>query len=699
MTPKNEIEKKRKNTYGAEDICILEGLDPVRKRPGMYIGSTGLEGLHHLLWEIFDNARDEAMGGFANYIEVTLLPDNSIRVADNGRGIPIGIHPKTKVSALETALTTLHAGGKFNGEAYKISGGLHGVGASVVNALSVWLRAEVHQQGGHYIQEYDRGVPRARVKKCGSSKEHGTIITFAADPTVFTSIIFDREKIKNHHREQAYLVKGLRVRIIDARAYTGNIDTSLFYLHTLQLPVPTHTFYFEGGLLSLVRHINKDEDVLHDTIFYIEKTYDAMTVEIAVQYIADITIREISFANNIPTAEGGTHLTGFRTALTRILNDYARKNNIVKESDDNLSGEDVREGITAIVSVKLPDPQFEGQTKGKLGSAEGRTITETVMSDAFTDFLGEHPHDARRIIERCILSQKARKAAKAARETVLRKGVLDGLALPGKLTDCSSRHPEESELYIVEGESAGGSAKQGRNRRFQAILSLKGKILNIEKARLDRMLGSVEIRSLIIALGTAIAEEFDISKLRYHRVIIMTDADVDGAHIRTLLLTLFYRYFVELITHGYIYIAQPPLYRIQIGKKVQYAYTDGEKEQVLMQYKKENKGVSGKKSPHTKAEGKKGDEEDDTDEEIAPEEDGEEKIRGAHIQRYKGLGEMNPEQLWETTMNPEFRVMKRVNIADGQEADNIFNVLMGSDVVLRKRFIQTYAKNVKNLDL
>ncbi|MBI3685373.1 DNA topoisomerase (ATP-hydrolyzing) subunit B [Candidatus Azambacteria bacterium] len=690
---KKDEKAKGNPRYSAEDIYVLEGLEPVRKRPGMYIGSTGPDGLHHLVWEIFDNSRDEAMGGFATEIEVALLPGNVVRVADDGRGIPVDIHPKTKVSALETAMTTLHAGGKFGGESYKVSGGLHGVGASVVNALSSWLRAEVHRDGGMYVQEYDRGDPRAKVKKVGSSKRHGTIITFTADPKIFTTTTeFDFLKIKDHHRQQAYLVKGMKVRIIDAREHKEKIDTSVFFLDELHLPVPTYSFYFEGGLLSLVKYLNKEEEVLHDSVFYVEKEHEKMMVEVALQYIADVTMREMSFANNIHTPEGGMHLTGFRSALTRILNDYARKNGILKESDDNLSGEDVREGLTAVVSVKIPDPQFEGQTKAKLGSPEGRTATEAVVGDALSDFLEEHPQDARRIVERCILSQKARKAAKAARETVLRKGILEGLALPGKLADCSSKRPEESELYIVEGDSAGGSAKQGRDRKFQAILPLKGKILNIEKARLDRMLAFTEIRALIIALGTAIADEFDLSKLRYHRVIIMTDADVDGAHIRTLLLTLFYRYFRPLIDKGYIYIAQPPLYRLQVGKKAEYAYADKERDEILARVKKE--GASKKKEgKEEKEEGEK------TEGESEEAGEGKEKIRGVSIQRYKGLGEMNPEQLWETTMNPARRVMKRVMVADGQEADKIFEVLMGSDVLPRKRFIQTHAKNVKNLDV
>lgn len=1130
MVQKGKEEENNANPrYTAEDIYVLEGLEPVRRRPGMYIGSTGSDGLHHLVWEIFDNSRDEAMGGFAAEIEVALLPANVVRVADDGRGIPVDIHPKTKVSALETALTTLHAGGKFGGSSYKISGGLHGVGASVVNALSVWLKAEVHKDGGIYFQEYKRGEPRARVKKIGGTKWHGTIITFAPDPEIFSVLEFDLQTIKDHLRQQAYLVKKMKVRIIDAREYKGKIGESVYYLEELRLPVPSYTLYFDGGILSMIKHLNKDEDPVHENIFYVDKISGSVMVEAAFQYITDITSREISFANNIMTGEGGTHLTGFRTALTRVLNDYAHKNGFLKEADENLSGEDAREGLTAVVSVKLPEPQFEGQTKAKLGSVEGRTAVDAVISEALTDFLEERPQDARLILEKCILAQKARKAAKAARETVLRKGALEGFTLPGKLADCSSRKAEESELYLVEGDSAGGcfsggtkvtladgrdlsfyeliteqengiqnhcytieqdgsvvieaiknvrktksnvsvikvvldndeeiictpdhkfmlrdgsykeawnltsndslmplrrqysrigqritiagyemvynpavhrwvfthiladeynlknkvydenrgdyrhhidfnklnnnpsnmtrltkeehlklhseilettlkrpdviekakaahrtpeyrktmskkmllpqmrkmlskrakkqwqnekykefmknkflefynnnqdyrnknnillaneqkkywskqankqaqaervkkyfdrhpehkqwlsqvakiqwkdnellawrsqktktqwtkkfrkqrkeaynktylrkalklmrtiydirneinediyeqkrkemrdrsvikfsticerffgndkeklqeailnfnhkiklieileqtidvfdlevpgthnfalasgvfvhnSAKQGRDRRFQAILPLRGKILNIERARLDKILASSEIRALIIALGTAIADEFDISRLRYHRVIIMTDADVDGAHIRTLLLTLFYRYFPELINNGYVYIAQPPLYRVQAGKKIEYAYSDPEKEKLIASLKKE-KAEAAVKKPAKTSKAAKAEEAAKVEEEIA---EGEEKIRGVSIQRYKGLGEMNPEQLWSTTMNPENRILKQVTVKDAQEADKIFDILMGSEVFPRKRFIQAHAKDVKNLDI
>ena len=1132
MVQKGKEEENNANPrYTAEDIYVLEGLEPVRRRPGMYIGSTGVDGLHHLVWEIFDNSRDEAMGNFATEIEVAILPGNVVRVADDGRGIPVDIHQKTKVSALETALTTLHAGGKFGGSSYKISGGLHGVGASVVNALSLWLKAEVHKDGGVHFQEYKQGQPKAKVKKIGDTKQHGTIVTFAPDPEIFSALEFDFQKIKDHLRQQAYLVRGMKVRIIDARGYEGKIDESAYYLGELNLPVPSHTLYFEGGIVSMIKHLNRDEEPIHENIFYVDKIADRMMVETALQYVTDITSKEISFANNISTGEGGTHLTGFRAALTRVLNDYARKNGFLKEAEDNLSGDDVREGLIAVISVKLPEPQFEGQTKAKLGSIEGRTAVETVVSAALADFLEERPQDARAILGKCILAQKARKAAKAARETVLRKGALEGFTLPGKLSDCSSRKAEDSELYIVEGDSAGGcfsgdtkialadgrslnfyelmseqdsgiqnycytikqdggiaieaitnirktksntsvikitldndeeiictpdhkfmlrngsyrearyltsddslmplrrqyskigkritiagyemvydlaayrwifthmladqynlihgiykvkdgahrhhknfnklnnnpnnitrlsddahldlhrqfakltlqrpevieklkvlrqtkkfrdymkqimsspkmrrllserakkqwqnedykkymaekflefyhsnqeyreknnsllnssqkeywskkenrckqaervtlyfkdnpekrnklsnkakeqwsnpdlvvwrkeqtrkqwtdefrakrklaynrtylnkglkllkfvydkygkldenlydeerrmlndksiiklatikerffgndetrlreavfnfnhkiksiiqlsekidvydievpethnfalangvfvhnSAKQGRDRRFQAILPLRGKILNIERARLDKILASSEIKALIIAMGTAIADEFDIKRLRYHRIIIMTDADVDGAHIRTLLLTLFYRYFSDLINSGYIYIAQPPLYRIQAGKKVEYAYADADKERIVAALRKDKGENEAKKAKKPAKAGKE--EADDEDSAVEKDEEGNEKIKGVSIQRYKGLGEMNPDQLWTTTMDPENRVLKRVTVADAQEADKIFDILMGADVLPRKRFIQSRAKDVKNLDV
>ena len=638
--------KSREPTYTAKDIYVLEGLDPVRKRPGMYIGSTGVDGLHHLIWEVLDNSIDEAMAGYAKNIEVVLLEGNRVKVIDDGRGIPVEIHKQTKKSALETVMTTLHAGGKFGGESYKISGGLHGVGVSVVNALSKWLRADVCRDGAIWTQEYERGKPEGKVKKTGTCKTTGTTVTFEPDPEVFKEIIFDGKRILDHLREQSYLTKGVRVVFRDET----------------KRPAFSHAFYFEGGIVSFVKYLVRDEKPVQDNIFYVEKTHDGIIVETAFQYTEDMQAEELSFANNIHTGEGGMHATGFRTALTRTLNDYARKNGYIKESEENLTGDDVREGLTVVISVKLREPQFEGQTKAKLGNPEARTAVEAVIGEALGEWLEKTPSDARRVLEKTILAAKARKAAKAARETVLRKGILEGLALPGKLADCSSEDPAESELFIVEGDSAGGSARQGRDRHFQAILPLRGKILNVEKARIDKILAFKEIRALVIALGTAIAEEFDISKLRYHRVVIMTDADVDGSHIRTLLLTLFFRFFPELLNHGHIYIAEPPLYKISSGKRAEYAYTEEDKGEILDAFKKE-------------------------------------KIINPNIQRYKGLGEMNPEQLWETTMNPENRSMKKVMVEDADKANKVFNILMGDEVAPRKRFIQMHAKAVKNLDV
>ncbi len=639
------------SNYSAESITVLEGLEPVRKRPGMYIGTTGPDGLHHLVWEIFDNSRDEAMGGFASDIEVALLPGNRVRVGDNGRGIPVDIHKQTKVSALETIMTTLHAGGKFGGEGYKVSGGLHGVGGSVVNALSVYCRAEVHRDGGVYAQEYSKGKKKGAVKKIGSSKENGTIITFQPDPEIFPDTNFSFDKISSHLRQQAYLVKGLRITVIDARQEEKLDGEKVFWLRDLELDVPRTSFYFEGGLVSLVRFENEHAKPIHRNIFYVEKKANGNeyeTVEVSLQYVDDISSRILPFANNIYTSEGGTHITGFKTALTRSLNTYARKNNLVSEKEDNFTGDDVLEGLTAVVSVKLQEIQFEGQTKSKLGSVEAQSMVTTVFGDAFSVFLEENPDDARSIIQKVVLALKARKAAKAAKDSVLRKGALEGMTLPGKLADCQSRSAEESELFIVEGDSAGGTAKMGRDRRIQAILPLRGKILNIERARLDRMLASEQIKNLVVALGTAIGDTFDITKLRYHKIIIATDADVDGAHIRTLLLTLLYRFFRPLIDAGHVYIAQPPLYKIKKGKEVFYVYSDEEKRQIAT---------------------------DNSD-----------------IQRYKGLGEMNSDELWETTMDPKARILKQVNIEDAREADRIFDVLMGSDVPSRKSFIQSNAK-------
>ena len=541
---KNKADEAGAGSYTAKDIYVLEGLEPVRKRPGMYIGSTGVDGLHHLIWEVFDNSMDEAMAGFAKNISIVLLPENRVRVVDDGRGIPVDIHKQTKKSALETIMTTLHAGGKFGGEAYKVSGGLHGVGVSVVNALSVWVKAEVCREELQYAQEYSRGIPEYAVKKVGKCGGSGTAITFEPDAKIFEKIEFNWDHILDHIRQQAYLSKGIKIILRDEREQAGakkdapDLSTS-------------YGFYFEGGIVSYVKYLNRNETTQHDNIFYVEKEYDAagrkVLVETAFQYTEDIQGKEVSFANNIHTGEGGMHLTGFRTALTRALNDHARSNEYFKKEDETLTGDDAREGITAVISIKLSEPQFEGQTKAKLGSPEARTAVETIVGEALKEWLEKYPRDAQVIIGKALLAQKARKAAKAARETVLRKGALDGLMLPGKLADCQSKNPEESELFLVEGDSAGGSAKQGRDRKFQAILPLRGKILNVEKARLDKMLASKEIRSLIIALGAAIGDAFEEKRLRYHRIIIATDADVDGAHIRTLLMTLFYRHFPVLV--------------------------------------------------------------------------------------------------------------------------------------------------------
>ena len=689
----------KRSKYRAEDITVLEGLEPVRKRPGMYIGTTGPDGLQHLIIEVFDNARDEAMQGFSDDIEIVLLPNNRVRVVDNGRGIPVDIHTKTKVSALETIMTTLHAGGKFGGSGYKVSGGLHGVGVSVVNALSIYTKAQVHRDGGVYLQEYKQGKRKAKVRKVASSKRTGTIITFEPDSEIFEEIVYDWDKIVSHMRQQAYLVKSMRITILDARE-ADDVEKKLvgkegvdnvFYFRELNLELPSMSFYFEGGLLSLVKHYNEHQKPVHKNIFYIEKEMDNVAVEVSLQYVDDISTRLLAFANNTYNAEGGTHLTGFKTALTRTLNSYTKKNNLIKNGEDSFTGDDVLEGLTAVVSVKLAEIQFEGQTKGKLGSVEARGAVEAVFGDAFGAFLEEHPDDARAIVGKVTLALKARKAAKAAKDSVLRKGALEGMTLPGKLADCQSRSAEESEIFIVEGDSAGGSSKQGRDRRTQAILPLRGKILNVERARLDRMLASTEIKSLIIALGTAIGDVFDISKLRYHKVIIATDADVDGAHIRTLLLTLFYRYFKPLIEGGYLYMAQPPLYKIKRGKEITYAYSEAEKEKII-----------GKDEIFLEA-----DEPDQEGEAEAPadEKDGEESGEAAgaptkgksrkvkiSIQRYKGLGEMNPDELWETTMDPKRRVLKQVTIEDAREADEVFDILMGTDVSLRKSFIQSNAK-------
>jgi len=646
MAPKSKKIKKQESTYTAKDIYVLEGLEPVRRRPAMYIGTTGPEGLHHLVWECVDNSLDEAMAGFCKNIEVTLLPQNRVKTVDDGRGIPVEKHPQTKKSALETVMTTLHAGAKFGGKAYQVAGGLHGVGVSVVCALSSWMKAEVCRNGQRFFQEYAKGKPKAKIKKEGKCKQTGTVVIFEPDPEIFKEIKFDLKKILNHLRQQAYLTKGVKITVQDHRCPEKR----------------SYTFYFEGGLASYVKYLTRGVTPRHPNIFYGSGEKNGIIVEVALQYTEEYECYEESFANNIYTEEGGTHLTGFRTALTRTFNDYARKNGLLKESEENFNGEDIREGLTGTVAVKIREPQFEGQTKAKLGNPEVKVAVEAVVGETLTDFLERNPQDARSIIENCLIVAKARKAAKVARETVLRKGILEGLALPGKLADCSSRKPEESELYIVEGESAGGSSRQARDRHFQAILPLRGKILNVERARLDKILSSKEIKALIIALGTAIAEDFNINKARYQRIIIMCDADSDGNHIRTLLLTLFFRYFKPVIERGYLYIAQPPLYKIQVGKQIEYAHTEEDKAEILNSARKQ-------------------------------------KVFSPSIQRYKGLGEMNASELWETTMNPENRVLLQVNIENAKEADRIFDILMGDEVLPRKKFIQTHAKKVRNLDI
>jgi len=619
--------------YKEEHIEVLQGLEPVRKRPGMFIGSTGTDGLHHLIWEVVDNSLDEAMAGFCDKIQVILHKDNKVTVIDNGRGIPVGKHPQTGKSTLETVMCTLHAGGKFGDKAYQVSGGLHGVGVSVVNALSKYAKAEICKDGFLYVQEYSKGEPKTKVKKIKPCRATGTTITFEPDPAVFKEIKFSWQRIINHLRQQAYLTKAVKIIISD------------------EAKNKSYTFYFEGGIASYIKYLNRNKHSKHDSIFHIEQENDNILVDIALQYTDDLQSTEISFANNIHTNDGGAHLTGFRSALTRTINDYGKKTGLLKAG---LTGDDVREGLTVIVSVKLKEPQFEGQTKAKLGNPEARTAVEAVCYEALDEFLEKNPRDAREIIQKCLIASEARKAARAARDTVIRKGALEGMALPGKLADCSEKDPAQSELYIVEGDSAGGSAKMGRDRKFQAILALGGKILNVEKSRLDRALASKEIKTIIIALGAAIADEFNINKLRYHRIILMPDSDVDGRHIMTLLLTLFYRYFPEIINQGYLYIVRAPLYRFQTGKKIEYAYH----EEALQSVSKD-----------------------------------------ASIQRYKGLGEMNPVQLWETTMNPENRILKQVTVEDAQEADRIFDILMGTEVAPRKKFIQTHAKKVKNLDI
>ena len=626
--------------YDAKAIQVLEGLEPVRRRPGMYIGSTDNRGLHHLIYEIVDNSIDEALAGFCTRIEVTLHQDGSASVADNGRGIPVDIMKDQGKPALEVVMTKLHAGGKFGGGGYKVSGGLHGVGLSVVNALSERLQVTVMRHGKQHYQEYRRGAPTAPLKVVGKADTTGTYIRFWPDPDVFEELGFHWDIVSHRLRELAFLNKALTILLRDER-----IDLD-------------YTFYFEGGLSAFVKYLNRDKGWVNLRPLHVEREIEENTVEIALQYNQGFTENVLAFANDINTVEGGSHVTGFRSALTSVLNKYARKANLMRDQDPNLTGDDVREGLTAVISVKVREPQFEGQTKTKLGNSEVRGQVETVFSDAFTQYLEENPPDARRIIEKCLVAARARDAAKRARELVQRKSLLESSTLPGKLADCSERDPSLSEIYVVEGDSAGGSAKGARDRRFQAILPLRGKILNVEKAREDKILTSEQIRNLITALGTGIGEKFDISKLRYHHILIMTDADVDGSHIRTLLLTFFFRYMPQVITGKYLYIAQPPLYKITRGKEISYAYTEEQKNRKLAQ-------MTGK-----------------------PE-----------VARYKGLGEMNPDQLWETTMNPQNRMLLRVEIEDAVEADKIFDVLMGTDVDPRKRFIQTHAKTVRNLDV
>jgi DNA gyrase subunit B len=633
--------KKVTSDYNADSIQVLEGLDPVRRRPGMYIGSTDARGLHHLVWEVVDNSIDEAMAGHATHVEVRVLEDGSVRVTDDGRGVPVGRHPSGK-DALEIVHTVLHAGSKFGGGGYKVSGGLHGVGVSVVNALSETLRVETARDGAVWAQEYARGIPTTPVHKVGPQGDRrGTTTMFKADPQVFETTEFSFDTIAQRLRESAYLNKGLWIRLLDDRADRER------------------SFYFEGGLISFVRHLNKNKETLHARPMYVERRDGQTTIEVALQYNDTYAENIFTFANNINTVDGGSHLTGFRAALTRSLNDYARRAGILKDADANLSGDDVREGLTAVISVKLVEPQFEGQTKAKLGNAEVKGQVEAAVAEGIGQYLDENPADGRRIVEKSLIAARAREAARKARDLVIRKGALEGMSLPGKLADCQERDPAKSELYLVEGDSAGGSAKQGRDRRFQAILPLRGKLLNVEKARLDKIVSSENIRPLVIALGAGIGDSLDLAKLRYHRIIIMTDADVDGAHIRTLLLTFFYRHMPQVIENGYLFIAQPPLFRVSTGKQTQYAQSEPERDAIVKKLA----------------------------------------VKNITVQRFKGLGEMNADQLWETTMNPETRTLLRTEVQDAAEADAVFTMLMGERVEPRKDFIKTEARKVQNLDV
>ena len=663
------------DNYSSESIQVLEGLEPVRKRPGMYIGSTGIDGLHHMVKEVADNGIDEALAGHATEIAVTILPDGGVRVDDDGRGIPVETHAKTKKSTLETILTVLHAGGKFDDGGYKVSSGLHGVGVSVVNALARKLVAEVYRDGNHYRQTYAYGAPTSAVEKVGQSVWQGTTITYWPDTKIMCTDPIDANVILDYLRHQAYLTKGVKTQLTDER--TGQQSA----------------FYFEGGIQSYVRHLNRGKEVVGDKVFYVDKTIDGIAVEVALQYNDSFNETVKAFANNVYNAGGGTHLVGFRAALTRVLNDYARTHGLLKEKDDNLTGEDVREGLTAVILVKISEPQFEGQTKGKLGNPEVRGAVEKTVNEYLTYFLNENPAISQSIINKVILSARARKAARAARDNIIRKGVLEGASMPGKLWDCSSRSPEESELFIVEGDSAGGSAKTGRDSRTQAILPLRGKVLNVERARLDKMLDNKEIVAMIKALGVGIDEQFDLSGLRYHKLIIMTDADVDGSHIATLLMTFFFRYMQPVIEAGHLYLAQPPTHALKSGRKVRYVYSDAEYDQTLQELAKKRAQASAKKE----AEG---------NEEAEPEEATDsvlignlEKQAGVSVTRFKGLGEMDAEQLWQTTMDPTSRILLQIQIEDAEKADAVFSKLMGSEVESRKSFIQTHAKFAKDLDI
>lgn len=652
----------KQKEYSANQIQVLEGLEPVRKRPGMYIGSTDEVGLHHLVWELVDNGIDEALAGHASQVFVTLQADGGVKVSDNGRGIPTDIHPKTGKSTVETVLTVLHAGGKFDGGAYKVSGGLHGVGSSVVNALSTRLTVTVFTKGKEYYQEYAKGVPQGDLKAVGKSSRTGTEITFYPDDSIFTTVKFNYDTILDRLRHQAYLTKGVRTGILDERTNRQ------------------YSFYFEGGIKSYVKHLNIGKDVVDDDVFYVDKPVKDVQVEIAAQYTDGYTESIKQFANNVVNPEGGSHLTGFRSALTRVVNEYARKTGLLKEKEENLTGEDCREGLTAVILVKLPDPQFEGQTKGKLGNPEVRGYVEQIMTEYFNYYLEEHPAIAKKIVGKALLAARARKAARAARENIIRKGVLEGASMPGKLADCSSKDPKSSEIYLVEGDSAGGSAKSGRDSKTQAILPLRGKVLNVERARLDKMLANNEILSLIKALGVGIEDSFDIGGLRYDRIIIMTDADVDGSHISTLLMTFFFRYMKEVVDGGHLYLAKPPLFElVKPGRKSSvFIYDETELDKVIDEIIVKRKEEGLKVNP------------DD------------ERFRQAGFieqKRYKGLGEMDADQLFETTMNPEKRVLVKVQVEDAEKADAIFNKLMGSEVELRKNFITTHAKFVKDLDI